>query len=115
LAGEAVITMGSESTQTEAVHPLDDGAVGADERMRQLRGLLIGPELDQIAAIRHRLDDPQMRSADMSASLAEAIAIRAKQDRKLQTALQPLVEESLRISVARDPAMLATALFPIIG
>ena len=48
----------------------------------------------------------------MSVIIAEAIAIRARQDHKLQTALQPLVEESLRISVARDPAMLATSLFP---
>jgi len=88
---------------------------GTDDRLLQLRGLLIGPELEQIEALRRRLDDPRARSEDLSKSIAEAIALRAKQDRKLQTTLQPLIEEALRISVARDPAIIATALFPIIG
>jgi OOP family OmpA-OmpF porin len=90
-------------------------AAEAAERLRQLRGLLIGPEAEQIAALQRRLDDPRIRSEDLSASIAEAIAIRSKQDHKLQSTLQPLIEEALRISVARDPAMLATSLFPIIG
>ena len=105
----------SDLTQSEAVHPLDESAAGADPHLRELRGLLIGPEMDQIAAIRQRLDDPQARTADISSSLAEAITIRSKKDGKLQRALHPLLEESLRISVARDPGMIATALFPIIG
>src|ERR1700728_4469822 len=106
--------MSSESTQPveTAPHPVEKSA---DERLRQLRGLLVGPELEQIAALRRRMDDPQLRSEDMSESIAEALAIRSKQDHKLQTTLQPLIEEALRISVARDPAMLATSLFPIIG
>ncbi len=98
-------------------HGLADSleAAEAEERLRQLRALLIGPEVEQIAALQRRLDDPRLRSEDLSASIAEAIAIRSRQDRKLQSALQPLIEEALRISVARDPAMLATSLFPIIG
>jgi outer membrane protein OmpA-like peptidoglycan-associated protein len=107
----------SSQTQPEEAHPqsLDDNAESAEQRLHQLRGLLIGPEVEQIAALRRRLDDPQLRSEDMSGSIAEALALRAKQDHKLQTTLQPLIEEALRISVARDPAMLATSLFPIIG
>ncbi|RXH58939.1 OmpA family protein [Granulicella sibirica] len=95
-----------------------DGAADPDDtedRLRQLRSLLLGPEVEQIAALRRRLDDPRLRSEELSTSIAEAIALRAKQDHKLQTTLQPLIEEALRISVARDPAMLATSLFPIIG
>jgi OOP family OmpA-OmpF porin len=88
---------------------------GSDDRLLQLRGLLIGPELEQIETLRRRMDDPQARSEDLSKSIAEAIALRSKRDRKLQTTLQPLIEEALRISVARDPAIIATALFPIIG
>jgi len=109
--------MSSEPTQTQEVQERasEENAESTDERLRQLRGLLVGPEIDQIAALRRRLDDPQARSEDLSHSIAEAIAIRAKQDHKLQTTLQPLIEEALRISVARDPAMLATSLFPIIG
>jgi outer membrane protein OmpA-like peptidoglycan-associated protein len=88
---------------------------GSDDRLLQLRGLLIGPELEQIETLRRRIEDPQARSVDLSKSIAEAIALRAKQDRKLQTTLQPLIEEALRISVARDPGIIASALFPIIG
>ena len=107
--------MSSGLPQTdEGVSP-SESAADADERLRQLRGLLLGPEMGEIAALRKRLDDPEARAEDLSASIAEAIAIRAKQDHKLQSTLQPLIEESLRISVARDPAMLATSLFPIIG
>jgi len=113
--------MSSPSRQTGMVHSPDDSANrtesanGADELLLQLRGLLIGPEQQQIEALRRRLDDPELRSEELSKSIAEAIALRSKQDHKLQTTLQPLIEEALRISVARDPAMLATALFPIIG
>ena len=104
----------STTPRQAGVAPEQNGN-GADDRLLQLRGLLIGPELEQIETLRRRMDDPQARSEDLSKSIAEAIALRSKQDRKLQATLQPLIEEALRISVARDPAMIATALFPIIG
>src|SRR5436309_951769 len=107
--------MSSGLPQTEEVVSPGESAAEAEDRLRQLRGLLLGPEMGEIAALRKRLDDPEARAEDLSGSIAEAIAIRARQDHKLQTTLQPLIEESLRISVARDPAMLATSLFPIIG
>jgi outer membrane protein OmpA-like peptidoglycan-associated protein len=103
------------STSREAGVAPEQNANGADDRLLQLRGLLIGPELEQIEQLRRRMDDPQARSEDLSKSIAEAIALRSKRDRKLQTTMQPLIEEALRISVARDPAIIATALFPIIG
>jgi outer membrane protein OmpA-like peptidoglycan-associated protein len=107
--------MSSILKQAGASDAPDQNGNGTDDRLLQLRGLLIGPELEQIETLRRRLDDPQARSEDLSKSIAEAIALRSKQDRKLQTTLQPLIEEALRISVARDPAIIATALFPIIG
>jgi outer membrane protein OmpA-like peptidoglycan-associated protein len=103
------------STSREAGVATEQNGNGTDDRLLQLRGLLIGPELEQIEQLRRRIEDPQARSVDLSQSIAEAIALRSKQDRKLQTTLQPLIEEALRISVARDPAIIATALFPIIG
>ena len=109
--------MSSIPRQDELAHSPGQNGDGdnAEDRLVQLRGILIGPELAQLDAIKLRLDDPLARSEDLSKSIAEAISIRAKQDRKLQVTLQPLIEEALRISVARDPAMLATSLFPIIG
>ena len=107
--------MSSTSRQAGVADPPEQSGNGTDERLLQLRDLLIGPELEQIEKLRHRMDDPQARSEDLSKSIAEAIALRSKQDRKLQSTLQPIIEEALRISVARDPAMIATSLFPIIG
>jgi outer membrane protein OmpA-like peptidoglycan-associated protein len=107
--------MSSPSRQPGVTDTPEQHKNGADDRLLQLRGLLIGPELEQIEALRRRMDDPQARSEDLSKSIAEAIALRSKQDRKLQSTLQPLIEEALRISVARDPAIIATAMFPIIG
>lgn len=107
--------MSSSSRETGVAEAADDTAADEALRLQQLRHLLIGREQAQIEAIRLRLDDPHLHSEDLSRSIAEAIGIRAKQDRKLQTTLQPLIEEALRISVARDPGMLATSLFPIIG
>ncbi len=107
--------MSLASRQASLAEPAADVAEEDAARLRQLRRLLIGPEQAQIEALRARLDDPAARAEELSRTIAEAIGIRAKQDRKLQATLQPLIEEALRISVARDPAMLATALFPIIG
>jgi len=107
--------MSNPSKLSELADAAENTEAGADDRLLQLRTLLIGPHVEQIAALRTRLDDPRLRSEELSGIIAEAIAIRSRQDHKLQTTLQPLIEEALRISVARDPSMLATSLFPIIG
>ncbi len=107
--------MSSTQKPSGQSHPPVLNGGNADDRLVQLRGLLLGPEQEQLDDLRRRMDDPAGRSEDLSRHIAEAIAIRVKRDRKLQVTLQPVVEEALRISVARDPAMLATALFPIIG
>ena len=102
--------MTSPLPQAEDTQPTLESA-DEQERLHQLRALLLGPEQAQIAALQQRLHNPE----DLSQNIAEAIALRSKQDGKLQSTLQPLIEEALRISVARDPQMLATSLFPIIG
>jgi OOP family OmpA-OmpF porin len=107
--------MSSPSRQPRLVHSSEESVNGTDDRLIQLRRLLIGPEQEQIEELRRRLDDPDLQPQQLSRFIAEAIALRSKEDRKLQSTLQPMIEEALRISVARDPGMLATALFPIIG
>lgn len=89
---------------------------GSDNgQMAELRQLLIGPEQVQLERLQQRLDDPALRAEELSELIAEAIALRAKRDHSVQRALHPIVEEALRISVERNPHMLATSLFPIIG
>ncbi len=81
----------------------------------RLRELLVGPEQARLEELQRRLDDRQLRTEDISQVVAEAIALRARRDRGLQHTLNPLIEEAVRISVARDPSLLANTLFPIIG
>lgn len=81
----------------------------------RLRELLVGPEKSRLEELQRRLEDRQLRTEDLSQVVAEAIALRARRDRTLQQALNPLVEEAVRISVTRDPGILANALYPVIG
>lgn len=81
----------------------------------RLREILVGPEQKQLEELQQRLEDRELRAEDVSEVLAEAIALRIQRDRKLQQVFDPLVEDAVRISVARDPSILANALFPVIG
>jgi len=81
----------------------------------RLRELLVGPEQARLEELQRRLDDRELRTEDLSQVVAEAIALRSRRDRGLQQALNPLVEEAMRISVARNPGLLANVLFPIVG
>ena len=77
--------------------------------------MLLGPEQTAIADLQERLDNPELRSEELSQIIAEGIVLRARRDRALQNALYPLLEEALRLSVTRNPQLLADTLFPIIG
>ena len=89
-----------------------NGSASQEEQLKLLRTLLLGPELDEV---RSRLDDPVIRAEETSRIIAEAIALRARRGSELRTALEPAIEEALRISVQRDPHTLADLLFPVIG
>jgi OOP family OmpA-OmpF porin len=89
-----------------------NGDTVQDSQLTRLRTLLMGPELD---VLRHRLDDPQVRAEETSQIIAEAIVLRSKRGGELRHALQSSIEEALRISVQRDPHVLADLLFPVIG
>ena len=88
---------------------------GNSRSLTELRELIVGPEQRELARLRQRLDDPNVRAEDISQIVAEAIAIRSKRDRAMLRTLQPMIEESLKISVERDPKFIADALYPIIG
>jgi len=118
--------MSSLLTQPPTDYPdrdIDDGpytgvAAGGDPsgdpNLDQLRWLLLAPEQRQIRALRHRLDDPRRKSEELSECLAEAVAIRAERDSKLQASLQPIIQDALRVAAARDPRSLAATLAPIL-
>ena len=85
--------------------------------LQELRELLFHSERRDLVALRERLQTPSLRAQDVSEILAEAIRLRREQGGgpALSEALGPPVEEALRDSVRRDPAVLADALFPSMG
>lgn len=92
-----------------------DGAPPSDAAFAQLRGLLLGDEQAQLARLRQRVEEPQLRTADVSRVLAQAVALRTADGPELAAALTPSVEAALAASIRRDPQVLANAIFPIIG
>src|SRR5208282_2265420 len=90
-----------------------NGGSGGD--YTRLRELLVGPEQSRLEEPQRRLHDRQLRTEDLSQIVAEAIALRARRDHSLQHALNPLIEEAVQTSVRRNPAVLANALYPVIG
>jgi len=106
--------MSLASPLREVASPDADQEVPTDPYHR-LRQLLLGPEQTAIAGLQQRLDKPDLRAEELSRIIAEAIVLRSRRDHALQNALNPLLEEALRVSVARNPQLLADTLFPIIG
>src|SRR5579872_4384315 len=100
---------------TSVPEPAGDRApngTGAAE-FTQLRRLLVGKELDDLARIKDQLDDPAARTAELAQLLPEAIkAARAK---ALREALEPIFEKAFQSSVRRHPRELADAIYPVIG
>ncbi len=82
--------------------------------MVELRKLLLGPEQEAIGELKDRLDDPRRRASEVSAVLPDAIST-STGERTLQPALTPSVEETIRLSIKRDPQVLVNAIFPVIG
>ena len=82
--------------------------------MLELRKLLLGPEQEAIRELKDRLDDPRRRASEVSAILPDAIST-STGERTLQPALTPSVEETIRLSIRKNPQVLVNAMFPVIG
>lgn len=90
--------------------------------MRELRRLLLGAEIDQLAALREEvaqlrqtLADPAHRTERVAQILSEAMLVREHRDRGVSKALQTSIAEALRASVGANPAPVAEAVAPVIG
>ena len=85
------------------------------DELAELRALLLGQQMVELQALQKRLDDPNLRAEETSQIINKAIALSIKRDGGLQRSLYPVVEQALKISVAKNPAILATSLAPLIG
>ena len=85
------------------------------QAMDQLRDLLFGTERVELQTIQRRLDDPELKAVDVSQALPEAVRLCEERDGALSKALTPVVEGSLRTSIASNLNAIADALYPVIG
>ncbi len=85
------------------------------DELAELRALLLGQQLVELEALRKRLDDPELRAEELSQILGQAVALSIKRDGGLQRSFYPIVERALKISITKNPGILATSLAPIIG
>jgi OOP family OmpA-OmpF porin len=92
-----------------------NGGGSSGQDLAELRGLLFGPEQAQLAALRERLETPELFTEAVSTVLVEAIRLRSGRDAGLRTTLHPIIEEAITVSVRRNPAILSDALYPVIG
>lgn len=81
----------------------------------QLRKLLLGPEQQELNQVHERLKKPLISTEELANQLPEAIIHRNHQDGHLTKALQPSIEEAIRISVKKNPRILIDVLFPLMG
>jgi outer membrane protein OmpA-like peptidoglycan-associated protein len=81
--------------------------------LAELRELLVGQELEDLASVQARLADPAKRAADLAQVLPAAI--KAAKANSLREALEPLVENTLHNAVRNHPQKLVDAIYPIMG
>ena len=97
--------------ELDASRPADRETGSAE--FTELRHLLIGPELEQLARVQDRLADPVRRTEDLAQVLPEAI--RASRGKALRDALEPIVEKTFHSTVHKNPHEIADAIYPVIG
>ena len=85
------------------------------EELTALRNILLRDELQEIDALRERLDDSTLQVQDVSDVLAEAIMLRTREGDALREALLPVMIDGLKLAVEREPKVVADAIYPVIG
>lgn len=86
-----------------------------------LRQILVSAEIEQIEDLQVKVGKLEsdfaksLKPEEISPILPQAIQQSSKENNQLREATLPLVEANIRISAKRNPALLAEALFPVIG
>jgi OOP family OmpA-OmpF porin len=79
--------------------------------LADLRELLVGQEIEELAGVQERLSDPARRAQDMAQVLPEAV--RSAKAKNLREALEPIVEKSFHHSVRKNPHEVVDAISPV--
>lgn len=86
-----------------------------DPELLRLRKLLFSREIALLDKIVERQGKKQYNTQQVSNVIAEAITLRAGKDRQLNMALEPLVDDILKVSLRRRQNDFVNALFPLMG
>ncbi|MGI8957591.1 MAG: OmpA family protein [Chthoniobacterales bacterium] len=85
------------------------------EELEELRRLLLRKEREELARLRERLADQQLRAREVANVLPQSVKISQAHGDELGRALQPAVEGSVRQSISANPKVFVDALHPILG
>ncbi|MCG8634898.1 MAG: OmpA family protein [Desulfobacterales bacterium] len=85
------------------------------ESLDALKTLLLQPENHRLKILEDRLDDPMKRADEISRALPEAVSLSVMSGNRLARVIQPVIDDSLKESVRKNPKGLADAIFPALG
>lgn len=89
--------------------------MNGEDRLAELRALLLDPDRARIRDIERKLASPALHVEDVARILPEAITRRAAADDRMGAALGSVVGEAIKASVRKDPQPLVDAIFPVMG
>ncbi len=105
----------SDSTDEQSGKTVSPDSEKPQDALNELRELLLKPIQAQLNELQKRLDTPDLHAKDVSRVLPEAISLRSKHDKKIEMALEPITEKTIKSSIRRDRKALVDALFPVMG
>lgn len=92
-----------------------DPAGNETSEWQRLRSLLLGAEQASLHALASKVGNRDNLARSVASVLAEATAIRAREDDGMTRALAPIINDGLQQSVRENPQPVVDALYPIMG
>lgn len=89
------------------------GVTPIDLRLEQLRGLLLGREIEALSRLSDTVEDPEQLAAAVARILPTAFAT-ASGDARLGQVMAPSLEKAAQTSMRNDPRTLVNILYPMI-
>ncbi|NJO41371.1 MAG: OmpA family protein [Cyanobacteria bacterium CRU_2_1] len=93
-------------------------SLSPDHSFAELQKLLFNFDQAQLNQLKHRLEEPEQRAADVGQVLRQAILLQSMETEQYNlfvAAMMPTVEQAIQESVQNDEQVIADAIFPIVG
>jgi outer membrane protein OmpA-like peptidoglycan-associated protein len=87
----------------------------SNRSIEALHDLIVGPTRHRLEGLAQQIEDPERHAGAVSRVLPRAITLGTTRDNQLATALEPILENTIRTSIKRDRRILVDALFPVMG